>query len=96
MRDRFNQKELWENLGLPVKEAIEVAMASRTCASPQAAVQPDRADVKTSGSGAPPWQKAFADMGASSSRRSIATALLDQDNRSPKTRAGVFVRTSLG
>src|SRR5204863_759867 len=22
MRDRFNQKELWENLGLPVKEAI--------------------------------------------------------------------------
>jgi len=28
MRDRFNQKELWENLGLPVKEAIEVAMAS--------------------------------------------------------------------
>src|SRR5438093_11159467 len=28
MRDRFNQRELWENLGLPVSEAIEVAMAS--------------------------------------------------------------------
>src|SRR5205823_9469716 len=28
MRDRFNQKDLWENLGLPVKEAIDVAMAS--------------------------------------------------------------------
>src|SRR6195256_351246 len=28
MRDRFNQKELWENLGLPVKEAIEATMTS--------------------------------------------------------------------
>jgi hypothetical protein len=28
MRDRFNQKELWENLGLPVHEAIEAAMTS--------------------------------------------------------------------
>ena len=27
-RDRFNQRELWENLGPPVKEAIEAAMAS--------------------------------------------------------------------
>src|SRR6266849_7984905 len=26
MRERFNQKELWENLGLPVKEAIEATM----------------------------------------------------------------------
>ena len=29
MRDRFNQKELWENLGLPVKQAIEVAKIGR-------------------------------------------------------------------
>src|ERR671931_2085769 len=28
MRDRFNQKELWENLGLPVKDAVEATMAS--------------------------------------------------------------------
>src|SRR5206468_5990607 len=28
MRDRFNQKELWENLGLPVGQAVEAAMAS--------------------------------------------------------------------
>ena len=32
MRDRFNQKELWENLGLPVKEAIEATMASEQMA----------------------------------------------------------------
>src|ERR671923_2764417 len=30
MRDRFDQKELWENLGLPVKDAVEAAMASET------------------------------------------------------------------
>src|SRR5205809_7385076 len=32
MRERFNQKELWENLGLPVKEAIEATMKSEQMA----------------------------------------------------------------
>ena len=28
MRDRFNQKEVWENLGLPVKECVEAVEKS--------------------------------------------------------------------
>ena len=28
MRDRFNQKELWEKLGLPVQDAVDAAMSS--------------------------------------------------------------------
>src|SRR5213596_2969027 len=32
MRERFNQKELWENLGLPVKEAVEATMKSEQMA----------------------------------------------------------------
>ena len=31
MRDRFNQRELWEHLGLPVESAVDAAMNSRTC-----------------------------------------------------------------
>src|SRR5262249_57419215 len=30
MRDRFNQKELWEHLGLPVEQAVEATMSSET------------------------------------------------------------------
>ena len=28
MRDRFNQKEMWEHLGFPVEQAVEAAMSS--------------------------------------------------------------------
>jgi hypothetical protein len=65
MRDRFNQKELWENLGLPVKEAIEAAMASENMKMFRkrlfSRIVPT---VKDIGLWGPRVQRAFADMGA--------------------------------
>src|SRR5207244_12950591 len=65
MRDRFNQKELWENLGLPVKEAIEVAMASENMRLFRkrlfSRIVPTVKDIGLWGPGV---QTAFADMGA--------------------------------
>jgi len=61
----FNQKELWENLGLPVKESDR-----RGDESEQMAMFRKRLfsrivpTVKTSVSGARGVQKAFQDMGA--------------------------------
>src|SRR5207302_1104139 len=97
MRDRFNQKELWENLGLPVKEAIEVAMASENMRLFRkrlfSRIVPT---VKDIGLWGPSVQKAFADMGAIEFADVDSDALLDQDNRvAEEFDAGVFVRKSL-
>src|SRR5439155_18242615 len=97
MRDRFNQKELWENLGLPVKEAIEVAMASENMRLFRkrlfSRIVPT---VKDIGLWGPSVQKAFADMGAIEFADVDSDALLDQDNRVAEDfDAGVFVRKSL-
>ena len=97
MRDRFNQKELWENLGLPVKEAIEVAMASENMRMFRkrlfSRIVPT---VKDIGLWGPSVQKAFADMGAIEFADVDSDALLDQDNRvAEEFDAGVFVRKSL-
>jgi para-aminobenzoate N-oxygenase AurF len=98
MRDRFNQKELWENLGLPVKEAIEVAMASENMRLFRkrlfSRIVPTVKDIGLWGPGV---QKAFADMGAIEFADVDSDALLDQDNRvAEEFDAGVFVRKSLG
>src|SRR5437870_8689610 len=97
MRDRFNQKELWENLGLPVKEAIEVAMASENMRMFRkrlfSRIVPTVKDIGLWGPGV---QKAFADMGAIEFAEVDSDALLDQDNRvAEEFDAGVFVRQSL-
>ena len=97
MRDRFNQKELWENLGLPVKEAIEVAMGSENMRLFRkrlfSRIVPT---VKDIGLWGPSVQKAFADMGAIEFADVDSDALLDQDNRvAEEFDAGVFVRKSL-
>jgi hypothetical protein len=98
MRDRFNQKELWENLGLPVKEAIEVAMASENMRLFRkrlfSRIVPTVKDIGLWGPGV---QKAFADMGAIEFADVDSDALLEQDNRvAEEFDAGVFVRKSIG
>jgi hypothetical protein len=97
MRDRFNQKELWENLGLPVKEAIEVAMASENMRLFRkrlfSRIVPTVKDIGLWGPGV---QKAFADMGAIEFADVDSDALLEQDNRvAEEFDAGLFVRKAM-
>jgi len=98
MRDRFNQKELWENLGLPVKEAIEVAMASENMKMFRkrlfSRIVPT---VKDIGLWGPRVQKAFADMGAIEFADTDTDAMLADDERAAAdfdTKA--FVTKSIG
>jgi hypothetical protein len=98
MRDRFNQKELWENLGLPVKEAIEVAMASENMRLFRkrlfSRIVPTVKDIGLWGEKV---QKAFADMGAIEFADVDTDALLEHDNRIAEDfDAGRFVRQALG
>ena len=97
MRDRFNQKELWENLGLPVKEAVEAAMASENMRLFRkrlfSRIVPTVKDIGLWGEGV---QKAFADMGAIEFAEIDSDALLEQDNRvAQEFDAGAFVRSSM-
>jgi hypothetical protein len=97
MRDRFNQKELWENLGLPVKDAIEAAMSSESMQLFRkrlfSRIVPT---VKDIGLWSETVQRAFADMGALQFAETDSEALLDQDNRVAEDfDAGRFVSKSL-
>jgi hypothetical protein len=94
MRDRFNQKELWENLGLPVKDAIEAAMASENMRLFRkrlfSRIVPTVKDIGLWGPGV---QKAFADMGAIEYADVDSDALLAEDNRvAEEFDARAFVR----
>ena len=97
MRDRFNQKVLWENLGLPVEEAVEAAMASENMRLFRrrlfSRIVPTVKDVGLWGPGV---QKAFAEMGAIEFADIDSEALLEQDHRvAEEFDAGHFVRASL-
>src|SRR5256885_11740333 len=97
MRDRFNQRELWENLGLPVSECIEVAMASDNMRRFRkrlfSRIVPT---VKDIGLWGPRVQKAFADMGALEFADVDSDAQLEHDNRvAEEFDAGRFVRDGL-
>ncbi len=97
MRDRFNQKELWENLGLPVNEVVEAVMASENMRLFRkrlfSRIVPT---VKDIGLWGPRVQKAFADMGAIEFADVDTDALLEQDNRVAEDfDAGRFVRESI-
>jgi hypothetical protein len=97
MRDRFDQKELWENLGLPVKEAIEAAMTSENMRMFRkrlfSRIVPTVKDIGLWGEKV---QKAFADMGAIEFAAVDSDALLAQDARAAaEFDAGVFVTKSL-
>jgi hypothetical protein len=82
MRERFNQKELWENLGLPVKEAVEATMKSEQMAMFRkrlfSRIVPTVKDIGLWGSRV---QKAFEDMGAIEFAEIDAEALLENDQR---------------
>ncbi len=98
MRDRFNQRELWENLGLPVKECIEAAMASENMRMFRkrlfSRIVPT---VKDIGLWSPRVQGAFADMGAIEFADVDSDALLEQDNRvALEFDTASFVRSAVG
>ncbi len=80
MRDRFNQKEVWENLGLPVQEAIAAAMGSENMKMFRkrlfSRIVPT---VKDIGLWGPRVQKAFSDMGAIEFADVDTDALLAKD-----------------
>jgi hypothetical protein len=97
MRDRFNQKELWENLGLPARESVEATMASETMKLFRtrlfSRIVPT---VKDIGLWGPRVQKAFADMGAMEFADVDSEALLENDNRVAEGfDAKRYVRTAL-
>jgi hypothetical protein len=97
MRDRFNQKELWEHLGLPVEQAIQVTMTSETMRLFRrrlfSRIVPTVKDIGLWGKGV---QKAFADMGAIEFADVDSEALLEDDNRvAEEFDAGRFVHRAL-
>jgi para-aminobenzoate N-oxygenase AurF len=98
MRDRFNQKELWENLGLPVKDAIETAMSSDNMKLFRkrlfSRIVPT---VKDIGLWGPRVQKAFADMGAIEFAEVDTDEMLAADQRvAQEFDAGTFVTRAIG
>jgi hypothetical protein len=97
MRDRFDQKELWENLGLPVQDAIAAVMASDNMKLFRkrlfSRIVPT---VKDIGLWGPRVQKAFADMGAMEFANVDTDAMLAQDERVAQDfDAGRFVREAM-
>jgi P-aminobenzoate N-oxygenase AurF len=97
MRDRFNQKELWEHLGLPVQEAVAATMSSETMALFRkrlfTRIVPTVKDIGLWGERV---QKAFADMGAIEFAEADSEQLLEHDNRvAQEFDAARFTRESL-
>ncbi len=97
MRDRFNQKELWENLGLPAKEAVETAMSSENMRLFRkrlfSRIVPTVKDIGLWGKDV---QNAFADMGALEFAQTDAEALLENDQQVAREfDAGRFVQQAL-
>jgi hypothetical protein len=82
MRDRFNQKELWEKLGLPVNDAVNAAMNSENMRLFRkrlfSRIVPTVKDIGLWGAGV---QKAFVDMGAIEFADVDSAAVLEQDQR---------------
>jgi P-aminobenzoate N-oxygenase AurF len=82
MRDRFNQREVWEHLGLPVEECIEILDHSETMRLFRSRlfsrIVPT---VKDIGLWGPKVQEAFAAMGAIEFARTDAAAMLESDAR---------------
>jgi hypothetical protein len=98
MRDRFNQPEVWENLGLPVKECVAAVETSeymrlfRTRLFSR--IVPT---VKDIGLWGPRVRKAYEDMGVMEFATVDAQAVLDNDNRvAEEFDAKRFVNQALG
>src|SRR5213593_1757035 len=82
MRDRFNQLEVWQRLGLPVEKCIEITDHSDTMKLFRSRlfsrIVPT---VKDIGLWGPKVQEAFAAMGAIEFAQTDAAAMLDNDAR---------------
>ena len=82
MRDRFNQGEVWENLGLPVKECVEAVEKSEYMKMFRtrlfSRIVPT---VKDIGLWGPRVRKAYEDMGVMEFAAVDAQAMLDNDGR---------------
>jgi hypothetical protein len=98
MRDRFNQKEVWENLDLPVSECVAAVDQSDTMKQFRrrlfTRIVPT---VKDIGLWGPRVRKAYEDMGVMEFADVDAAAILDNDNRvAEEFDAKQFVRQQLG
>ena len=84
MRDRFNQFEVWQRLGLPVEECLDSSISPRPMKMFRSRIfsriVPTVRDIGLWG---PRVQKAFAAMGAIEFADVDAAALLENDARSP-------------
>jgi hypothetical protein len=82
MRDRFNQKELWENLDLPVQECLDAAAASEGMQAFRTRlftrIVPT---VKDIGLWGPRVRHAYEDMGVIGYGEVDAAAMLEHDSR---------------
>jgi hypothetical protein len=82
MRDRFNQLEVWQRLGLPIEQCIEITDNSESMKMFRSRlfsrIVPT---VKDIGLWGPKVQEAFAAMGAIEFAKTDAAALLDNDAR---------------
>jgi len=97
MRDRFNQKEVWEHLGLPVQQAIDATMSSENMQLFRkrlfSRIVPTVKDIGLWGEGV---QKAFVDMGAIEFADVDSAAVLEDDQRvAEQFYARRFVRESI-
>src|SRR5215475_2334514 len=97
MRERFDQREVWETVGLPVGECVQATMASENMRLFRrrlfSRIVPTVKDITLWG---PRVQKAFADMGALEFAEIDTEAMLEQDNRvAEEFDRGRFVRQSL-
>jgi len=82
MRDRFNQREVWERLGLPVEECLAIVDQSETMKVFRSRIFSRIVPtVKDIGLWEPQVQEAFAAMGAIDFAKVDAGALLENDAR---------------
>jgi hypothetical protein len=98
MRDRFNQKEVWENLGLPVQACIAAVEQSDTMKQFRrrlfTRIVPTVKDIGLWGSRV---RRAYDDMGVMEFADTDAAAILEDDNRvAEEFDAKQFVREQLG
>jgi len=82
MRDRFNQREVWERLGLPIEECLRIVDGSETMKVFRSRIFSRIVPtVKDIGLWGPQVQEAFAAMGAIEFAAVDAEALLENDAR---------------
>src|SRR5438552_12625085 len=82
MRDRFNQREVWERLGLPVEECLRIVDESETMKVFRSRIFSRIVPtVKDIGLWGPQVQEAFTAMGAIEFAKVDAAALLENDAR---------------